>query len=59
MYIPLDEKFTWIPREVSIESERIGGRLEAGNIVIIGLRDNKSRLFSKRLLFLSSLHLTY
>lgn len=40
MYIPLDEKFTWLPREVIVNSERIGGKLENSNIVLIGLKNN-------------------
>ncbi|MFS0824364.1 site-specific integrase [Bacillus sp. 1P02SD] len=40
MYIPLDEKFKWLPREVIVESDRVGGKLESSNIVLIGLKNN-------------------
>lgn len=44
MYLPLDEKFTWIPRETIIENERIGGKLESSSVIIIGLRNNLTNL---------------
>ncbi|WP_062352322.1 site-specific integrase [Bacillus kwashiorkori] len=40
MYIPLDKKFTWLPREVIVESERVGGKIESTDIVLIGLKNN-------------------
>src|SRR5690625_4552260 len=44
MYLPLDEKFTWIPRETIIENERIGEKLEPSSVIIIGLRNNLTNL---------------